>query len=219
MNSYTEYKLKKNYDYYASNREDMLSFVPKESHKILDVGCGEGNFASLLKVDKVVEVWGVELDEVAGKIAQTKLDKVVIGDFQSSFNELPNKYFDCIIFNDVLEHLTDPYNELELTKELLSDNGSILCSIPNVRHYSVLFELLIKKDWEYKASGILDYTHLRFYTEKSIKRMFNSLDYKIVKMEGISATNSFKYKLINMLTFGFMSDTKYLKFACVIKNK
>ncbi len=132
---------------------------------------------------------------------------------------LPDKYFDCIVFNDVLEHMADPYIILEKIKNKLSNNGVIVCSIPNVRHVRVLRDLLFKKQWEYQDAGILDRTHLRFFTKKSIISMFNNLNYELKVIKGIQATKFWMFLPINIITFGFFSDSRYIQFACVAKPK
>ena len=134
-------------------------------------------------------------------------------------DELPNGYFECITFNDVLEHLVDPYMVLTKMKDKLATNGIIVCSIPNIRHFYALKTLLLKKQWKYEESGIFDRTHLRFFTQKSIVDMFNSLDYKILKMQGINGSSSWKFALFNILCLGHFSDSKYMQFACVVTPK
>ena len=205
--------------YYRQVRYEMIDFIPKATNKILDVGCGEGLFGNRLKQKLNSEVWGIELDNNAATAANEKIDKVLVGDVFHLIYDLPNMYFDCIVFNDILEHLTDPFTLLLKIKNKLTTNGVIVCSIPNVRFFYTLKDLLVKKQWKYEDAGILDKTHLRFFTQKSIIDMFNSLDYKIIKIEGINAIKSWEYTLLNILFLGYLSDTKYLQFACVVKPK
>ncbi len=200
-------------------RQDMLNFVPGGAKNILDVGCGDGNFALLAKEVLNAEVWGIEIQPQAGEIAKSKIDKVIIGSFPDVVKELPVNYFDCIVFNDVLEHMPDPWNALERAKTCLSKAGAVVASIPNVRHYSTLYELLVKKDWAYKNSGVLDRTHLRFFTRKSIVRMFGNAGYELIKLEGIGQTKSLKYMVVNCFLMNTMSDAKYLKYVCVAHIK
>jgi len=119
-----------------------------------------------------------------------------------------------------LEHLADPYTVLFNIKTKLNKNGVVVSSIPNVRYYSNLKKLLIDKQWQYEDLGILDKTHLRFFTEKSIKDTFDRLGYEIVKLSGINAFNpTWKFKLLNIITLGNLSDTKFAQFGCIAKNK
>ena len=186
---------------------------------MLDVGCSSGTFAAQFKRTLQAEVWGVEYDSGAASLAKKELDRVLVGDICLIMDELPNGYFECITFNDVLEHLVDPYLVLTKMKDKLATNGIIVCSIPNIRHVYALKTLLFKKQWKYEENGIFDRTHLRFFTQKSIVDMFNSLDYKILKMQGINGSSSWKFALFNILSLGYFSDTKYMQFACVVTPK
>lgn len=206
-------------NYYAQSRPEMIEFIPKDAKIILDIGCGEGLFGEQLKKKLKAEVWGIEINEKAGAIAQTKIDKVYIGDISQLIDKLPDKFFDCIVFNDILEHLIDPFNILLRIKNKLTSNGVVVSSIPNVRYFFILIDLLVKKQWRYEDAGILDKTHLRFFTFKSIVEMFNSLGYEIKIIKGINPIKSWKFTLLNFFLFGFLSDTKYLQFACVAKPK
>jgi 2-polyprenyl-3-methyl-5-hydroxy-6-metoxy-1,4-benzoquinol methylase len=206
-------------EYYSQSRPEMFKYIPQNAKNILDVGCGEGAFGQQLKKDIKAEVWGIELDNNAGAIAQTKLDKVYFGDVNQLLDTLPDKYFDCIVFNDILEHLVDPYSILDKIKSKLNQGGVIVCSLPNVRYFLTLKDLLVHKQWKYEDAGILDKTHLRFFTFKSIVEMFDSLDYIIEIIEGINSIKSWKFKLLNFLALGYLTDTKYLQFACVAKPK
>lgn len=151
--------------------------------------------------------------------AREKIDTVLMGDIATLVEKLPDAYFDCIICNDVLEHLVDPYSILSAFKEKLSGKGVVVFSLPNVRHLSNLKNLLVKKDWKYLDEGILDKTHLRFFTEKSIRRMFDDLGYTLVTLQGLRPVHSWKFTLLNMIALGQLSDARYLQFAGVAKTK
>lgn len=198
-------------------RPEMISYIPKNAKKILEVGCGSGLFGHQLKCELNAEVWGVELNADAAASAEKRIDKILVGDIHQLAGSLPSAYFDCIVFNDVLEHLINPFDVLSKMRKKLSPGGVVVCSIPNIRYFFTLKDLLIKKQWEYADNGILDRTHLRFFTKKSIMNMFNSLNYEIIKIEGIHAAKSWKLTLLNILFAGHLSDTKYLQFACVAK--
>lgn len=205
--------------YYENSRSEILNLIPKNIKSLLDVGCGEGNFLKSVEVDTKAEVWGVELlPEIANK-AKDLTDNILIGKIEDVLSSLPNDYFDCITFNDVLEHLIQPWDVLEQIMPKLTHNGVIVASIPNVRYIYNLQELLIKKDWEYKEAGILDSTHFRFFTKKSIIRMVKKSGYEIVTIKGINKANSWKFKLLNLLSLGNLNDTGFMQFACVLKKK
>jgi 2-polyprenyl-3-methyl-5-hydroxy-6-metoxy-1,4-benzoquinol methylase len=203
-------------------RPEMLQFIPAGVRSVLEVGCSTGNFGMLLKSERHAEVWGVEMSEDAAKVASEKLDHVICGPFTDQL-DLPRKRFDCIVFNDVLEHMVDPYAALALAKCLLADGGSVVASIPNVRYFGNLWALLYHKSWEYADSGILDRTHLRFFTKKSIVAMFSDLDYRIDSLTGINAVDKFdpdlvtRFRIVRLLTFNHIEDMRWLQFAIVAR--
>jgi len=90
-----------------------------------------------------------------------------------------------------------------------------VCSIPNVRHFRNLYDLVVNGDWEYKDSGVMDRTHLRFFTKKSINSMFIKHGYNVLTLEGINETPNTAVKILSALSFGFFEDTRYLQYACV----
>lgn len=205
--------------YYESNREDMLKYIPQGTKTSLEFGCGFGGFSALVKEKFDAEAWAVEIDEKSAKAASEKLDKVINSDAREAIDKLPDNYFDCIIFFDVLEHLVDPYSLLCVLKTKLTKEGVIVASIPNIRYYRSFVKLVIHGDWDYKDHGILDKTHLRFFTYKSIVKLFNELAFEISEIEGIHPTSSRTFKLLNMLLLGAIGDIRYKHFAVVAKPK
>lgn len=206
-------------DYFSLARAEMLKYIPENARTILDVGCGEGLFGRGIKQKRNAEVWGVELDTIAAEKARDNIDKVINGDVFLIFDSLPDHYFDCIVFNDVLEHLIDPYSLLLKMKSKLSKEGVIVCSIPNLRYFYKFRDFLLSKDWKYEEEGIFDRTHLRFFTFKSIINMFNSLDYEILKIEGLNEIQSWKFKLLELFSMGYLLDMRYTQYACIVKPK
>ncbi|HBB32231.1 MAG TPA: class I SAM-dependent methyltransferase [Cyanobacteria bacterium UBA8803] len=206
--------------YFQAERYEMLRYVPPGSHTILDVGCGSGNFSRLLKKSRPAEVWGVELDKEAAAIAASKLDRVICGAFDSKL-QLPDQSFDCVIFNDVLEHMVDPFSALVYAKTLFRDGGVLVASIPNVRYFVTMWDLLVHRDWKYADWGVLDRTHLRFFTCRSIISTFTDLGYQVKSIEGINPIENVhpelvsKFRFFNRLLFNGIEDMRYLQFAVV----
>jgi 2-polyprenyl-3-methyl-5-hydroxy-6-metoxy-1,4-benzoquinol methylase len=211
-------ELKSTIGYYGTHRSEMLQYIPTDARVILEVGCGEGNFCRQLKADGR-EIWGLEINQQAADQATAVCDTVIVGSFEEQVSGLPQRYFDCVVFNDVLEHLYDPWTTVRQVKDLLSDKGVMVTSIPNFRYISNLItEILFQKEFEYKPEGgILDDTHIRFFTSKSMLRMFRNEGYEVVRHEGIRPCKSWKEKLFISLTLGFLKDARYKQFATVAK--
>ncbi len=199
-------------EYYSKLRPEMADLLPKEARTVIDIGCGAGRFAASLKSSER-EVWGVEINREEGQKALQLLDRVLIGDIRQVLTELPNQYFDAIYFNDVLEHMVDPYSLLQDIQAKLSENGVILVSLPNVRYIRNLFQLLVKKDWAYVDHGVLDRTHLRFFTLKSAQEVFKNAGLKVETWHGIEPSRKWYLPVLNALTLGYFTDTKYLQYV------
>ena len=210
-------------DYFEYARPEMLPFVPPDCKRVLDVGCGQGNLGELLKKNRQVEVWGIEPVTTAVAKAATKLDHVIEGIFAPEA-DLPRESFDAVFFNDVLEHLMDPAAALRLAADLLKPGGVVIASIPNMREFLVLYDLVVRKEWRYCERGILDRTHLRFFTKKSILALFADGEFKVERIEGINpymsatARRWLVFKILNPLTFNAIEDMKYLQFAVVARS-
>ena len=139
--------------------------------------------------------------------------------FSKDLPELNGKKFDVIFFNDVLEHLTNPAEALKDCQEFLNPNGCIIASIPNMRWYPVILSLLRYKDFEYQQYGVMDETHLRFFTKKSMIRLFENAGFKVSKIEGINKDENFTFfNIINWILFKSQEDMKYKQFVTVAKK-
>ncbi len=204
--------------YFKNSRPEMVQYIPVNAKSILEIGCGEGGFIGQFK-GTGRELWGVEINPEAGQKALDECDHVLIGDFNHLKEQLPKKHFDCIVFNDVLEHLYSPWDVIRFCKELLSTEGVIVSCIPNFKYISNLVtEIIIEGEFRYKPEGgILDDTHIRFFTSKSIVRMYNEQGFKILLHEGIRPCKSWKEKLFIQLSLGYLKDSKYKQYVTVSK--
>jgi len=202
--------------YFSHSRPELLPFVPANVRTVLDVGCGNGAFGVMLKKSRQCAVWGIEPGKAAAQEAEKHLDKVINGLFIRYMPELANQKFDAIFFNDVLEHLVDPDEALSYCKQLLNPNGCIIASIPNIRWYPVILSLIWYKDFKYEQAGVMDKTHLRFFTLKSMRRLFEDNGYTVLKTEGINNHINFPvFNFVNFLTFKKHDDMKFPQFAIV----
>ena len=205
--------------YFQGARPEVADFLPDHYSKILEIGCGEGDFYSNFKQNS--EYWGIEPDREAAAVAAKKIDKILPGTYQEVYKKLPEIYFDLVICNDVIEHMADFETFFQTIKSKMRDNSYLVGSIPNVRYISNLIELLIKKDWKYTKDGILDNTHLRFFTEKSLRQTFLEHGFIIEELRGI---NGVKFRLTprkrlrqNLLIPLLGRDSRFLQFGFRIK--
>lgn len=169
--------------YFGSDRAEVLALIPPSSHLFLDIGGGEGNFLRLVKTSRGGETHLVELDQDAANVAlkNNGVDHVWSGDFLNYQSSLK---FDCISFLDMLEHVVNADRYLAHARTLLSTNGVVLVSIPNVGHWSVIADL-IEGRWDYVPAGIHCITHLRFFTEKTIRDLFDRADFDVERIERV----------------------------------
>lgn len=148
--------------------------APPPGARVLDIGCGEGALGALLKrEDPRAFVAGIEVHEPAAARARDVLDEVFAADVETW--EPPVRYqrsFDRVVFSDVLEHLVDPEAAVRTAAALLRPGGAIVASIPNVRWLPIVRDLALRGDWIYRPEGVLDETHLRFFTRRSMIALF-----------------------------------------------
>jgi SAM-dependent methyltransferase len=216
---FDEYQ-KKVSSYFEHERPETLQMIPHDVRRVLDVGCGSGRFGRLVKQERGAEVWGVEPSLSACKEAENNLDRVFHGEFGEA-SILPKRAFDAVVFNDVLEHLAEPWIALEFAKQLLTNKGVVVASIPNIRNFPTLWRLLVRKEWRYQDAGTLDRTHLRFFTRQTIEDLFVDAGYRICMIKGLNPFvgvggegGVWRYfKILNLLTLGHISDTKFLQYA------
>lgn len=204
--------------YYQKNRKVMTPLLPKQYSRVLEIGCGEGNFRGNLSQEH--EYWGVEPVESAATIASKQLDKVLIGTYQEMLNQIPNDYFDLVICNDVIEHMVDHDEFFQSIKKKIKKDGYLVASIPNVRYLLNLFEILVKKDWEYKNEGILDRTHLRFFTKKSLNRTITDNGFVIDEFMEINpyrGGSGLKRCLSYFAILLFGQDVSFLQFGIRVR--
>ena len=204
-------------EYYRHSRSEMLAFIPSNVSRTLEVGCGAGDFSAQIKNEFGAETWGVEYQPDAANLAAQKLHRVLAGGVESVLADLPQGYFDCIVFNDVLEHLMDPYSTLVAMRDLLNKTGVLVASIPNIRHWPEFVDYTLRGNWNYVNAGVLDRTHLRFFTKKSIMATIEQCGYSLINIQGINPHYSRAQKIASVLSLGALEDTLYQQYAVVAR--
>lgn len=165
--------------YHQGRREEVIPLVPAAARSVLDVGGGEGGFLQALKASLGCETHLAEYSTDACATAASRVDRVWPGDFHATdFGRL----FDCITFLDVLEHTVSPLQWLQRARRLLNAGGSVVTSIPNVGHWSVVADLLEGR-WDYAPAGIHCITHLRFFTRHGIEDLMTEAGLRIVELQ------------------------------------
>ncbi|MHB9019324.1 MAG: class I SAM-dependent methyltransferase [Minisyncoccota bacterium] len=197
----------KNINYYSKIRKEIIEMIPPRVNNILSVGCGSGETELILKKSGK-SVYVIERENRLATELKNKLgpDNVLIIDIEKNNLNLPENFFDCIILADVLEHLTDPKKTILKLKPFLKNNGVFIISIPNIRHISVIKDLILG-NWNYKDSGIMDYTHLHFFTIDSIKKLLAKNSLGIIEI---------KRKFYLFLPENFKN--KYCAYICLKMN-
>ncbi len=160
--------------------------------RILDLGCSRGGiFEVFLKRGQ--EIYGVEKEKEAVKNGKERGYFIIEGDLEEekTLKEIENLgKFDALLCLDLLEHLKNPWDFLKNIKEFLNESGFVFATIPNIAHWKIRFKLLFG-NFNYEREGILDINHLRFFSYKTILKLFEENGYKIEKIYPTSASLPF----------------------------
>jgi SAM-dependent methyltransferase/glycosyltransferase involved in cell wall biosynthesis len=175
--------------YYANINFDLLNRIPLSAQNILEIGCGQGKLGAAFKDRQPLSrYFGVELMPAEAKIAATNLDGVVCANIELD-HQIPKKFlteinsealFDALVLGDVLEHLQDPWRLLSEAHQWMAPNSTCIICIPNVGHWSVVQQLL-KGRFDYAEAGLLDKTHLRFFTLETAVEMLSQVGWTVVE--------------------------------------
>jgi 2-polyprenyl-3-methyl-5-hydroxy-6-metoxy-1,4-benzoquinol methylase len=194
--------------YYQHLRMHLLLLAGSDIQdiKVLEIGCAAGQSLSYFKQNGAAYTVGVELVPEVAQMAMSRpeIDKIIIGNIETIDLEYPEGYFDLVVVGHVLEHVTNPWDVLSKVVTYIRPGGKIIGSLPNVRHLSVIIPLIFSGDWEYQSVGILDWTHYRFFTKKTVQQLLESANLKVdcITPEVLGK----KSLLLSLLTMGLFDD-------------
>jgi 2-polyprenyl-3-methyl-5-hydroxy-6-metoxy-1,4-benzoquinol methylase len=203
--------------YFDTLRDEIEALVPESPSLVMDVGCGKGVTSHWLKqIRPNITTVGVEIDKSVAAVAASVVDTVLVADLEKGLEALDSYKgrVDLLLLLDVLEHLHDPWARLKEFKTFLAPAGVVIASIPNVRNFKVLVPLLMKGEWRYQDAGILDRTHLRFFTRRTVLELFAGAGYEIQKITRTGPLQPSRIKtvsggvafLANMMSAGSLKD-------------
>ena len=162
---------------------DLLRLIPQSSNALIEIGCSSGALAREFKALRPQSDYvGIEIDPGYAELARRHCDRVLCLDIEQADEAffLSNGTRDCWVFGDTLEHLRNPYRVLERIRKVIPKTGSVVACIPNVQHWSIQIKLSVG-DFRYQDSGLLDKTHLRWFTRQTIVEMFRDAGFDITE--------------------------------------
>jgi rhamnosyltransferase len=214
------YSMPKPEKYFVEWRQEIIPLLPEKVLKLMDLGCGAGETSSQLKKRGYASwVCGIEGNPKAAAIARQKLDLVIEGDIEKLDWSQAQGPFDVILALDILEHLIDPWAVVEKLSEQLNPGGVIITSLPNIQHYSTVFPLVCMGDWRYSEEGLLDSTHLRFFTRKTATQLMTSTGLQLEKVSFTGMRKGSISYLFNLFTFGVFRNFFVYQYLIKVQKK
>jgi 2-polyprenyl-3-methyl-5-hydroxy-6-metoxy-1,4-benzoquinol methylase len=212
-------------DYFLNIRKELLDLIPIENRNgtMLEIGAASGDNSLYAKKNGYAKnIYGIELFKMEDSNQENILfDEFIIGNIEDLEFKFENEKFDVILAGDVLEHLIDPYIIVEKLNKYLKPNGVLISSIPNIRYFRVLKDIVINGNFKYAEKGVLDKTHLRFFAKKNIIDLFEMNNYKVEKIKSNLTSVNNKSVFLNKITFGLLEEflTKQYFVVCYKSNK
>lgn len=205
-------------DYFHHSRLDqILPLLPSKCGRILEVGCGAGSTLVQLKSAGTCKwIGGVELFPSAAAEAACVLDYVQEGNIETLTLDIETASLDVVLCLDVLEHLVDPWETIRKLARLLKPGGMLVASLPNVRHVKVVLPLLMRGEWAYGSFGLLDKTHLRFFTRATAIELIQTGGLRVDAIRPIGLDWTAAKRFVRAVTFGRFDDL--LTFQYVLRG-
>lgn len=211
-----------NDDYFKHARTEVLPFLPARLEKVLELGAASGaTFAAIKQTHPNAWGYGIELDRNAAARAKNVFNVVQVGAIETiKFElEIAQNTLDLVLCLDVLEHLVDPWAQVKRIAPLLREGGRLIISVPNVRNFKFLMRLLFKGDFHYVDAGILDRTHLRFFTFETAQELGTRAGLKPLYLGGTKPPKPMSAKgIIKALTFGALEPIMQKQVLVVLEK-
>lgn len=179
-------------DHYTS-RCKIFKLIPYGS-KVLEIGCGSGRLSNILTIKKKCRVYCVDKDHVISRFASGKCLEILTIDIENTELPYEERFFDCIILGNVLEHMKEPERVLMRLRKYLADNGSLIYSIPNIVNWYSRMSIFLGK-FEYEDGTVFDRDHLRFFDLISARKLAIDAGYRIVWLDVTPSIYLYKEKL------------------------
>lgn len=208
--------------YFSNARIDLLNLIPKEKKmgSLLEIGAGSGDTLLYAKNNRFADkIYGVELCEIENSNQDSnEFEKFIIGNIEEIELDFDEDSFDAVICGDVLEHLINPYETVSKLKKYMKKDAIFIASIPNIRYWRVLKEIIFEGDFKYVEAGILDKTHLRFFCKKNMKKLFLDNGFDIINVVSNVYLNGGKTEIFNKITLKKIEEFLATQYHIVSKK-
>jgi len=207
--------------YFGNVRTQIEPLLAERAERVLEIGCSSGETLRWLKATgRAGRAWGIELFEPAARAARAHAEEVLVGDAQALIGSaFGTEQFDLILCLDVLEHMVDPWRFVDTLQHRLAPGGRLVISVPNIRCIKVLLPLVLLGRFRYQEHGILDRTHLRFFTRESALALAAPSQLKVERWLRYMPPHLSKLGLANLLTLGLARDLIATQFLIASTHK
>jgi 2-polyprenyl-3-methyl-5-hydroxy-6-metoxy-1,4-benzoquinol methylase len=201
--------------YFGNVRTQIEPLLAERAERVLEIGCSSGETLRWLKATgRAGRAWGIELFEPAAQAARAHAEEVLVGNAETLIDSaFGSDRYELILCLDVLEHMVDPWRFVDTLQHRLAPGGRLVISVPNIRCIKVLLPLVLLGRFRYQEHGILDRTHLRFFTRESALALAAPSQLEVERWLRYMPPNFSKLGLANLLTLGLARDliaTQYL---------
>ena len=201
--------------YFANERHEIVELLETgPDDAVLELGCGAGvTGRAALLAGKAGRYVGIELSDTAAALARESLSEVMVGDVQAMDLSHLHGQFDALVVSEVLEHLVDPWATLTQLAACLKPGARVYASSPNVAHWHIIRSLL-SGQFSYRETGVMDSTHLRWFTPKSYAELVQHAGFEVLEVRPLTPLRS-KALIFDRLTGGLLTHLLYTQIMVV----